>query len=204
MSVNIPPGWGVCAWGFECLGRPRNYAITCGFQPASSGGDPNDFAAALDAAFTLTGAPAGDPANMLSTYRYLGTTVTYMTDTGPLPGAHSHVVSGTAGAGGMPPNAAYLVRKVTGRGGRQGRGRMYVPPFNMSELGVNSAGIIDPSVITALTAQFLAWRAGAATGGVPLYLLHGDNKAGTIDAPDVITDVFVEAQVATQRRRLRK
>lgn len=203
MATIIPVGYGTCAWYFNCIGRTRNYAVTSGFQPAVPITDANAMATALSNSFTAVGSPAGSLGNILDSYTYLGTVVTFMTGTGPVGGAHSVAITGSATPGGMPPNAAYIVRKFTGRGGRQGRGRMYSPPFNLSELSVDSTGHLSGGTITALSAQWESFRALCDTNLVPLVLLHDTPKVGTAPAPDTITSLVVEAQVGTQRRRLR-
>jgi len=80
---------------------------------------------------------------------------------------------------------------------------MFVPPFNLSELSVDSTGHLAGGTITALQTQFNTMLANPLIADVPLYLLHDTNKAGTLPPPDPISSFTVESQVGTQRRRLR-
>jgi hypothetical protein len=204
MSVIIPVGYANVALGFQVAGASRAFAVTFGIQPAGGLTNPNGMATLVDSAFQSTGAPADSPTNMLNSYTYTGVTLTWMTGTGAFPGVHTSSVTGSAGAGGMPPNAAYLVRKVTTRGGRQGRGRMYCPPFNLSEISVDSAGFMSPSTAGGLSNQWDTFRAGLVTAGVPMVLLHDTPKSGVLPVPDPVTVLSVETVVATQKRRVRR
>lgn len=203
MSVQIPVGYANVALNFQVQGRGRQYAVTFGIQPPVGLTNPDGMATLVDGAFTSTGAPFNNLANILNSYTYLGVTLTYMTGTGPIPGTRVVSLTGTATAGGMPPNAAYLVRKTTTRGGRAGRGRMFSPPFNLSELSVDSGGFLSPATAVALGTQWDDFRANLVASGVTMVLLHDVNKAGTLPAPDTVTSLFVEQSVVTQKRRVR-
>jgi hypothetical protein len=204
MSVIIPIGYANVALNFQVAGRSRQYAITFGIRPDVGLTNPDGMATLVDGAFTSTGSPGQSAANILDSYTYLGVTLTYMSGTGAFPGTHSHVLTGTATAGGMPPNAAYLVRKVTSRGGRQGRGRMYVPPFNLSEISVDSAGFMSPATAANLSNQYEEFRNSMVTAGVTMVLLHDTPKSGVLPAPDTVNTLVVEQSVATQKRRIRR
>lgn len=207
MSIIIPNGYANVAIHFQCTGRSREYIVTHGLNHFPTTLTADQLADACDAALAGPGGPISVPANMLAAYTYTGITLTLGTPTGPVPGVHAGVVAGTAAAGASPGNVAYLVRKHTGRGGKQGRGRMFVPPFNLAETSIDSAGFLSSGTAAALTTQWEAYRNNLfATGSGPaMVLLHGPTKAGgPIPAPDVVTSLSVELEVATQRRRIRR
>lgn len=120
-------------------------------------------------------------------------------DTGPsveVPGAGAGAVMGDT----SPPNTAWLVRKVTGFGGRTGRGRLYLP-------GITDGNVLDDGAIgsTALTNMQTAWDNfydDLVSYGCPPALLHGPGSP--VSSPMLITSFSVDGKVATQRRRLRR
>jgi hypothetical protein len=97
---------------------------------------------------------------------------------------------------GTSPNVAYLVKKNTGVGGRKNRGRMYVP--GCVETKVDSAGIVTPTFQATLQGNFTDWQEAAAVANFTMQILHN-----SVVDPTVVTSLFVESTVATQRRRLR-
>ena len=105
---------------------------------------------------------------------------------------------GNAGAA-SPPNTAMLVKKGTSRGGRKGRGRMFVP-------GLPADYVADTGFLAGvqgvLNDQFNTLMTGLKTdlNDAELVLLHSEPGDGD---PDVITSFTVDNMVATQRRRLR-
>ncbi len=96
------------------------------------------------------------------------------------------------------PQVTILVRKVTARGGRQGRGRMFHP--GVEEGSTLSGGLFLASALASLITSFENFRTDLANAAVPMVLLHND----PLLLPDTITSLDVQQLVATQRRRLRK
>jgi hypothetical protein len=111
-------------------------------------------------------------------------------------------VGSIGGDGGVadPPNIALLVRKVTGVGGRSGRGRMFVPGW--AGTAFDSSGDFNPARIGPLNLKFEALRAGLVALGLVPVLLH--SAGSPIAAPMPITALQVAPRGATQRRRLRR
>lgn len=205
MAVIIPEGYGNAAIRVQLDGKPREFVTTVGFKPDPAVTSPNSMASLLRLAFTSGGGPASSPANILDGWTFIGVTVTFMGALGPLPGESVSHVIGAASAGSMPPNGAYLIRKQTARGGKQGRGRFYVPPFNLSELSVDNLGVMSSGTVTALQTQWQAFFDACTVTGVPLYLLHDNPLPPRLPPPpDILTAIFIESQTATQRRRLRR
>lgn len=105
--------------------------------------------------------------------------------------------AGGLGGSGATSNTAYLVRKNTALGGREGRGRMYLP--GVQEASVGSDGLLDTTARDLLQDECDTFRDALGLLTVPLVLLH--NSA---TAPTAVTGLAVQARAATQRRRLRR
>lgn len=111
-------------------------------------------------------------------------------------GDGTSIASGTSAANSPPPNVALLVQKQTGLGGHANRGRMYLP-WSCDESGLDEAGRVEPTVVSATTDAFNALLADLDTAGVPMCILH--TGAGV---PARVLSGACEGLVATQRRRL--
>lgn len=109
----------------------------------------------------------------------------------------------------LPQNCALMVRKQTALGGRQGRGRIFLPGW-LNESGVNDVGIIENNIrqiYQTTMDDFLADLAapdpvsGAET---PMVILHGPTTtSNVVRAPTPVTSLTVDGRISTQRRRLR-
>lgn len=98
------------------------------------------------------------------------------------------------------PNVSVLVQKLTGFGGRTGRGRMYIPGVN-GGLFV-SDGLMESSNLTAWQEAMEDFRLALNGYGTPPVLLHGPNSP--VSTPMPIVGFNVSARAATQRQRLRR
>jgi hypothetical protein len=125
--------------------------------------------------------------------------LTIMTGTGPVSGTDTRSpLTGANSGGGAAPNLAYLVRKTTDQGGRAGRGRMYIP--GLEETDVDAGGNLVGGIIATGNTVIGDMINDFSTNDVPLRLLH-NNPALT---PGVITGLSLQLKCATQRRRLRR
>lgn len=107
----------------------------------------------------------------------------------------------------VPSNVALLIRKITGRGGRRGRGRLYVP-WLLNDSDVDDVGNISGTERASCQAAADAWLAdlaAAAPAGpnAPMYVLHSSGGSTSPGSPNEVTGLVVDGLVATQRRRLR-
>lgn len=113
-------------------------------------------------------------------------------------------VTGTAaGADGsttVGPMEALLVTKQTALGGRQGRGRFYLPGASSAKL--NPSGLWDASWLVSAQADADAWLADMLSADIPPVLLHSEGSSDT--TPEPITSLSVQGRVASQRRRNRR
>lgn len=113
--------------------------------------------------------------------------------------------TGVGSSAKLPQNCALLVRKQTSRGGRSGKGRMYIPNV-LPESSVDNVGVIDPATVTAfqdVADSFRLQLAGELSDGTPLVLLH-NIAVGVDPVPTPVDFLVVDSLIATQRRRLRR
>lgn len=193
VSLIIPPGFAQAEFRWSLLNDPEEMVFTLGVSMAAFTGPVDaaeDLATLCDTAF-----PAGQRAPQ---YTFVGTTVRVGQDGGPPVIAEaSRNVVGTAGTQPLPNNCAALVRKVTGRGGRSGRGRMFIPPFSLPDDGVDARGMMNEGTFTQLGTQL-----GALFTGADWFLFHDELSPAPL-TPDAIIQFAPQVQIATQRRRMR-
>lgn len=191
-----PAGFADCSYEFRQTGLTRPAYVTFGCDPVDT--DPALIAGNLQAAF----AAAGSWKTILdSSVTMTAIRVSLGTDGS----ADLVTVLNTSQVGAQvafttPPNVAILIHKSTSRGGRRGRGRMYVP-WCVQGTNIDEAGQIAAGVITSTNAAFLAWRLALIANNCPLVLLHGPGKTPVV-APDPVSTLLVDRLIATQRRRL--
>lgn len=122
--------------------------------------------------------------------------------------------AGTINADASPQNCAYLIKKLTTSPGRRHQGRMYVP--GVPEGSVNANGMLLPDILTDAQTRIQTYM-DAVSGldaFIGFYLFH--NKV-LVDpgpppvygpppswTPDQITNLTLEPQIGTQRRRMRR
>jgi len=105
----------------------------------------------------------------------------------------------TGSRAGDPGNASssVLVKKNSALGGREGRGRFFIPAISESDIGTGGVltggfqGVVQSVVDDILT--------NLGSSDIPMYLLH---NSGT--TPTAVTALTVDARVANQRRRQRR
>jgi len=100
----------------------------------------------------------------------------------------------------LPPNSALLLHKRTARGGRRGRGRMYLP-WSIQVTETDEAGVIAAATVTAQQAKATAFLSALGSNTVPMVVLHEPGQTAT-GPPNPVTSLLVDARVGTQRRRL--
>lgn len=194
MTLVIPPGFAQAQLRWTLTGDAEVMISTFGVQWAPLGASPE---AAADAIAThwSTVFPSAALAN---DYTFAGVKLIVGQDGGPPSIAEApRSIPGTSGAAPLPQNCAVLVKKSTARGGRSGRGRMYLPAGMLQESLVSSNGVLTPAFRSDM--GFAMTSFGIA---VPMVLLHDSDSPGDL-APDPVTQLTVDSRIATQRRRLR-
>lgn len=100
----------------------------------------------------------------------------------------------------LPPNCAVLVHKITTRGGRRGRGRMFLP-WAMQQGLAEEAGGLPGSEVVKMIAACGVFLGKLTDSGIPMVLLHQDGKSDP-GFPNLVTNLRVDSRISTQRRRL--
>lgn len=194
MALNIPTGFAQVSWLFTGSAVPEGAAVTCGVDSGSLT-TPEAIANVAKDAWVAGLAKIQHETCTLSAVRVKMGPV----DTGPSAEVSVNL-AGTATGSPVPPNVAVLVRKVTILGGRQGRGRMYIPGF--TEADVDGSGNMTGPYLAVVQGHAQATFDEFVTQGLFPVLFH--DGAGPVVAPTTITAFQVDGKVATQRRRLRK
>jgi hypothetical protein len=195
--AEIPNTFAQGTFVFKCAGITDPMVTTIGMFPPPSD-SANDIADALATAWTASGAPF-QGLQFATGYTLEKVDVTRGTPTGPVIGTKSVGLAGGGGPAGVSANNAVICRKQTGRGGRKGRGRMYLPGGFLQETDVDLAGIITSSVVTSMNGKLATALSNMRTADLTPMLLHTLDT----DAPDEITSMSVVPLVGTQRRRIR-
>lgn len=194
--MTTPPGFADISVEFKYAGFPRSSFITFGVDPTAT--DPIVVGTLVAESIATTGSIldlVDNTVTMAAIHVALGTD-----------GAEDiHAVvprtdSGRSAAINSPNNCALLLHKRTARGGRRGRGRLYLP-WSMQEGAVDENGIVLSTFVTSSQVKASLWLADMITRGVPMVLLHSTGLT-TEGPPNSVTSLVVDGIVGTQRRRL--
>lgn len=105
-------------------------------------------------------------------------------------------------------HAAVLIHKRTTRGGRRGRGRMYLP-WALADVMVNEAGRLGNDALADLQPRATSWLglvdgAGSSTGMVVLHSPSGEDvqTPSVPGTPNAVVALTIDPIIGTQRRRL--
>lgn len=197
MGVEVPVGFGQCVFRFATVSGTDESLVTLGFEPPDELAEVAAFE--INKAWTDPGRPF-IAASICSSWRYLGTRVTLVTESGPLLAEEPMSLIGTGAETALPPNVAILVNKITALGGRRNRGRMFFPPFYPPESIIDSGGLIQTGVVAAMQSALTSARGAMVTAGYPPFLFH----SAAPFTPAAIVALQLQGRVATQRRRLRR
>lgn len=192
----IPVNFAQANLRFTGLAAPSGAEITLGLDVELYAGSAAD--AAEDVAIAWASTDICD--HQTTTIALTNVLVKFGPNATGMSGEYPANVPGTTGAAATPPNTAMLVQKVTGFGGRTGRGRFYIP--GMSEGQVDSDGTWSPTWVTGMQTALEVFRTNLLTAGLVPVLLHGPDSP--VGAPMPITSFAVSSTAATQRRRLRR
>lgn len=195
MGVQVPDGYGQATLRWQVSGRTSDAVCTLGYDP-DPGDTAEDQATAIDAALVASGLVTA--AAMTIGWSYRGVSVTFMSINGPQLAVVTQNIAGTSASTPLPASCCFLIDKRTARGGRSGRGRMYLPSFASGETLVDGAGVVTGSAVTAIQTRITAFKTALETNGYQPVLLHSDGSA-----PTVISSMTVASVIGTQRRRIR-
>lgn len=194
----IPPGFAFCQAEYVHTGTARHAMTTFGIDVASGTTDPDQVAEEVYVAY------------------WTATAVRLITDSGvsqlimnvaigqdgsdPLVGTFTDAIPGGVAQDSVPSNCAVLVHKRTARGGRRGRGRMYLP-WAAPDNQVDDVGNLTVGHQSDVSDSLEVFRTALGLVGHSLVLLHSTGLSVT-GPPDPVTALVVDAKIATQRRRL--
>lgn len=199
MGVFIGVGYGQASLVMNATGTSWNQVVTWGFKDTAGTGSPSAALAAIGPVATGTG-KFFNGANISSQYSLVRLDVTIGTASGPVIGTTAYGVTGTASLNSPPANCAILCSKATARGGRRGRGRMFISPAFVDEGNVGASGTIAAGTLAALQTKITTLLSDLAGTAYPMYLLHDSSEV----APDAVTVLTLQSRMATQRTRMRK
>ncbi len=191
--MNIPPGFAQVNLNFNGTAAPRGAQVTFGVDNSSLDSGP---------AFIATTMLTQWASHMLAQQSSNITLASCRVKLGPNDTGLDAVVSlGTAGsvsAESVEPQVALLVSKVTASGGRQNRGRLFIP--GIPDVVFGSNGQVVGSALTAYPPILTDWLADIDTAGFPMVILHNSVEA----TPTPVVDLAMQLTCASQRRRIRK
>lgn len=196
------PGFADCSYELRHSSMSRTAFVTFGIDNTDT--DPTSLATAVMGCFGSTGSLF---ACLDASVTLIRTRVSLGTDGGEdIVGVNTQPVACTFGGPAAPPNCAVLVHKRTARGGRRGRGRMYLP-WAAASTTLTEAGGVSAADVTRVQNSVNAWMAALMAGPGPLVLLHRPSNPGTAHpttpgVPNNVTSMSVDSLIATQRRRL--
>jgi hypothetical protein len=199
MALFVPNGDVILALEHEIQGYSRPLVCTIGvgidegepFDQAAVNGLFNSWAQAMKASFPAT-------------LTFTRATAYWKQPLGFVPFVTSiAAVVGTGSGTSLPPNTALMVEKVTGRPGRSGRGRMFVPGY--SETGVEPNGnVISGNIAAINTALQVFYDFATDEGGIfdDLLLFHDEDNIDP--TPTVIDDLVLNPRVSSIAKRFRR
>lgn len=204
MAIVIPPGYGQAAIEMRSDYDPESWYTTFGVDLSAAAGDYE--AAAVGAVTAFENAfQLGFLSNQVT---IVGIDLRVGQDgPSPLYVRVNRGNKGTSAAEKLPQNCALLLHKGTGRPGRTGRGRMFLPGV-LDEGQVSQVGILSGSQLSNCQDRantFLSNLEDGSMGAVtatPMVLLHNSGVPGGT-TPDPVSTLVVDNKISTQRRRLR-
>jgi len=199
----VPPGFADCSVEIRHSAMARSAFITFGVEPDAVAADQ----VATKVLVALAGTAGSLINNLDSSTNLIAVTARIGQDGGePLVYVAESGAVGGKGVTGVPPNCAVLVHKRTARGGRRGRGRLFIP-FLIGTSDVAETGILQGSQRTTWQTMCNTILTALTTQGVPMVVLHSASEQGvgaptTPGLPNKVTSLVVDPLVSTQRRRL--
>lgn len=194
MAPALPNGYLTATLIWDHAGDPDPYTVTLAATDDTTHNATSQ-AVAISGLWTAGFSAA---ANMTVGYTFRGVDVKLMRAGVETEGLATVNVAGTYAVGAAPQNVALLVKKNTGLTGRKNRGRAYLPPCYVDEGGINDNGIILAATLTTLNTRLATFYTAMIANLNSLVILHSDGST-----PTGLASFVLEAQVATQRRRLR-
>nr|CRY97750.1 hypothetical protein [uncultured prokaryote] len=203
MALVIPQGFAQVAIEIRNQGDPDSWYVTYGTDFTVSSLGAVDTASNHAQAFADTWRAYLD-----TTSEVRGAQMTIGSDGGnyTIYGPVRSNGAGTSTAQRLPQNCATLIRKLTDRPGRAGKGRCFLPGM-LAEASVDQVGVITSTAITLLQTNCDLWITNLATANAEeAYTMHVLHNAGIPGGttPSPVVGLQPDGVIATQRRRLRR
>lgn len=206
MPVIIPPGFAMVTQPYFNNDAAEENAVTYGVSLAGWTGTQVAIANELQAEHIARWQSQTDDG-----FQLLPTRVQIGNDGPPIVVvATGNIVNGTRAGAAISPQVAVILTKRTSFGGRQFRGRVYLPG-TLLQTDVDQGGRLAAARRTALQTvadlwfshmETGAWSAGAGEP-LPMVLLHSPPKSGLpAPAPTAVNSLEIQPVVGTQRGRL--
>ncbi len=201
MALVIPNQFGVLTLRWIAENDPEEMVSTLGY--GAFGTNPDDVVA-IAAGFNSDWKAAFPASAFSSRYTYKGVRIQHRPAAGGdlIEAEITENIVGTGTSNPLPSNTALLVRKTSSIGGRKHKGRMYIPPWWLPEVNIDSNGRMISVDVASLQTRFTAFFDATllqTEPNVAPVVLH----SAAITPPTVIEALVVQDQVATQRRRMR-
>lgn len=203
MPLVIPSGFAQASIEIRNSGDPEPWYVTHGISLEAVGADHQQAGqTVINAFFTAWGPFLRTTSRVTGVYLTIGQGGENFT----IFVAPTTAKVGTSTVEKLPQNCAYLVQKVTGRPGRSGKGRVFLPGV-APEGAVDDVGVLAPASLTSAQNACNLWFNNLATGAAdeitPMVLLHNEGIVGST-VPSLVTSLQISPVIATQRRRLRR
>ena len=211
MGTVIPPGFAEVSLEFNHPDWQDSAFIVYGVDISASGGDFEQVAATELDLWELDLKPIQDST---STMDEVVVRIGSDPPPGPIVVLANPTPIGGASRNALPPQNAVLVRKNTLVGGREHKGRIYLPSCFSSEEDVDEGGRMTVAFQGIIQTRMTAWHADHISGGgnpfpQPLVLLHNnERRVITVTteprdaaAPTELSSLSTVRTIKTQRRR---
>lgn len=194
----LPAGFAQCAVELSYATLTRSAFVTFGVDNTENDLDADNVASAVASAWMQNGSINTGFGHQV-TNRVV--TVRLGTDTGE-PEIGTHTINNGGGGDNSPPaaNVAVILTKNTARGGRRGRGRMFIPWW-YDDVDIDGAGLILPGSMASRQGFANLFHGALGAAGIPMVLLHSEGKTAE-GPPTPVTSLTLQNRVGTQRRRL--
>lgn len=194
MSLIIPPGFAAVSIPIRNFAVTRAAAITFGIEVPGSP-VPDELAAEVQSIFAATVGSRMDASCSIGNTR-----VAIGQDGGePVLGFAPASTPGGRALDATAPALAVLIQKRTARGGRRGRGNLYLP-WACADNTVTEAGILATTEVNGYNTELNNWRTNMASESMNLTLLHSEGITAPGD-PNEITSMQVSPVISHQVRR---
>ena len=204
MPLDIGTDMGVAKLKWRANGDSQEMISTIGFQKIGTG-SAQDTAVEISNAWHLNW---GD-ASLASVWTFGGCDVAIGAPGGAEVGEYNVALQGSGNWSPLPTNCALLVTKITAQAGKGGRGRMFLPAGYLDEDMIDQNGFLSGPTLAGAGVKmngFFEFAGSGTSDNVGAWLLFHNTEAANVGGSlaDPITSLSVQAQIATQRQRMRR